>query len=139
MSGSTALLEDILVNLGRVGLMSGFGSMMQSIVSAHSSFHHLPNSVRSSRFCTAFLIPPFKSGPLTEVLFCQSAVQSCALGPGRSCPIDQYAELIKKKFRQQGTFASICDIPESNVTRSPSGGVTFFTDLTLPSIRTVKP
>lgn len=70
----------------------------------------------------------------------QAAVPSCRSGPGKSCPLDQYAELVVKKRKQYGSFASVCGLPDGNVTTAGvDGAVTFFRDLTLPFMRVVKP
>ncbi|RHZ48334.1 putative histidine acid phosphatase [Aspergillus thermomutatus] len=67
-------------------------------------------------------------------------VPSCRSGPGSSCPLDQYTELVAKKRKQYGSFASVCGLSEGNVTTVGSdGAVTFFNDLTLPFLRVVKP
>ncbi|EAW06805.1 putative histidine acid phosphatase [Aspergillus clavatus NRRL 1] len=67
-------------------------------------------------------------------------VPSCRSGPGKSCPLDQYAELVVKKRKQYGSFASVCGLPDGNVTTAGvDGAVTFFRDLTLPFMRVVKP
>jgi acid phosphatase len=64
------------------------------------------------------------------------AVPSCKSGPGSSCPLQRYdRHVLAQKWAQAGSFASFCGIPK------PKGrkGVTFFTDLTLPSIQEVQP
>lgn len=66
-------------------------------------------------------------------------VPSCSSGPGRSCPLAEYAALVKQRFDAAGSFGKFCNVSEDSVVKSPSGGVTFFTDLTLPAIRVVKP
>ncbi|KAF4554998.1 Histidine phosphatase-like protein 9 [Elsinoe fawcettii] len=66
-------------------------------------------------------------------------VPFCSSGPGRSCPLAEYAALVKKKSVAAGPFSQFCNVPEDKVVKTPTGGVTFFTDLTLPAIRMVKP
>lgn len=67
-------------------------------------------------------------------------VPSCRSGPGHSCPLDQYTALVAKKREQYGSFASVCGLPEGNVTTATlDGAVTFFNDLTLPFLSVVKP
>ncbi|KAL9616979.1 MAG: hypothetical protein Q9160_008206 [Pyrenula sp. 1 TL-2023] len=69
-------------------------------------------------------------------------VPACSSGPGSSCPLQKYNDqvLARKWEEAGGSFASLCRLEEgNNVTTSETGGVTFFTDLTLPAIRTVRP
>ncbi|KAF9883844.1 hypothetical protein FE257_002735 [Aspergillus nanangensis] len=67
-------------------------------------------------------------------------VPSCQSGPGRSCPVDKYAKYVTQKREEYGSYASICGLPEANVTTAGTdGAVTFFTDLNLPFMRVVKP
>ncbi|KAL5359905.1 histidine phosphatase superfamily [Aspergillus floccosus] len=67
-------------------------------------------------------------------------VPSCHSGPGRSCPVDEYVKYVSQKREQYGSFAAVCGLPEQNVTTAaPNGAVTFFTDLSLPFMRIVKP
>ncbi|KAB8271582.1 histidine phosphatase superfamily [Aspergillus minisclerotigenes] len=67
-------------------------------------------------------------------------IPSCRSGPGRSCPVDQYVQYVAQKRKQYGSFASVCGLPEKNITTAGAdGSVTFFTDLTLPFLRVVKP
>ncbi|PNS16402.1 Acid phosphatase PHO1 [Sphaceloma murrayae] len=65
-------------------------------------------------------------------------VPSCSGGPGRSCPLEQYNEVVKRKWEATGSFGEFCRIAEASVVKSATGGVTFFTDLTLPAMRTIK-
>ncbi|KAF2220450.1 histidine phosphatase superfamily [Elsinoe ampelina] len=67
------------------------------------------------------------------------AVPSCSSGPGSSCPLADYASLVKRRFEAAGQFGQFCNVSQDKVIKSPTGGVTFFTDLTLPAIRVVKP
>ncbi|KAF7617915.1 putative histidine acid phosphatase [Aspergillus flavus] len=67
-------------------------------------------------------------------------IPSCRSGPGSSCPVDQYVQYVAQKRKQYGSFASVCGLPEKNITTAGAdGSVTFFTDLTLPFLRVVKP
>ncbi|KAE8357053.1 histidine phosphatase superfamily [Aspergillus coremiiformis] len=67
-------------------------------------------------------------------------IPSCRSGPGKSCPLDKYAQYVADKRKEYGSFASVCGLPEKNVTTaSADGAVTFFTDLNLPFMRVVKP
>ena len=69
-----------------------------------------------------------------------TAIPSCRSGPGSSCPVDQYVQYVAQKRKEYGSFASVCGLPEKNVTTAGAdGSVTFFTDLTLPFLRVVKP
>lgn len=54
--------------------------------------------------------------------------------------MDEYVKHVSQKKEQYGSFAAVCGLPEQNVTTAAStGAVTFFTDLTLPFMRIVKP
>ena len=65
-------------------------------------------------------------------------VPSCSSGPGSSCPLSQYNEqVLAGKWAQAGSFDQFCDLPEG--TDPDRGGVTFFEDLTLGSMRSVTP
>ncbi|KAF2154966.1 multiple inositol polyphosphate phosphatase [Myriangium duriaei CBS 260.36] len=66
-------------------------------------------------------------------------VPSCTSGPGKSCPLSQYQQLVDSKWKTGGSFGSVCNLTAGSVVQAPSGGVTFFTDLTLPAMRIVKP
>lgn len=58
-------------------------------------------------------------------------VVSCQSGPGKSCPLSQYQELIEKKVQQAGDFEKMCNITASVV---PVGQdqTTFWTNVKLP-------
>ncbi|KAF7593111.1 hypothetical protein BBP40_012056 [Aspergillus hancockii] len=67
-------------------------------------------------------------------------IPSCRSGPGSSCPVDDYAQYVADKKEEYGSFASVCGLPEKNITTAGAdGSVTFFTDLSLPFLRVVKP
>ncbi|KAG9258915.1 multiple inositol polyphosphate phosphatase [Emericellopsis atlantica] len=67
-------------------------------------------------------------------------VAGCACGPGRSCPLDKYNDkVLAAKWEEAGSFEDFCDLPDGAATTSKTGGVTFFTDMTLGAIRDVEP
>ncbi|KAF2963272.1 hypothetical protein GQX73_g10284 [Xylaria multiplex] len=69
-------------------------------------------------------------------------VPSCKSGPGVSCPLREYDErvLARKWAEAGGSFETLCQLPQGSAsTSSRTGGVTFFTDLTLKGIRVVRP
>lgn len=66
-------------------------------------------------------------------------VTTCNSGPGQSCPLQQYSQYVTSKYKEYGSFASVCNLPPENVTVSSTGAVTFFTDLTSPFLSIVKP
>ncbi|KAK1141719.1 hypothetical protein N8T08_008817 [Aspergillus melleus] len=64
---------------------------------------------------------------------------SCNSGPGKSCPVEQYASYVSNQRKKYGSFASICGLEEKEVSAGDDGAVTFFQDLTLDYLRVVKP
>ena len=67
-------------------------------------------------------------------------VPACTSGPGRSCPLEMYnEEVLKGKWEKAGSFEEFCELKDGSASTGESGGVTFFTDLGLPAIRTVQP
>lgn len=67
-------------------------------------------------------------------------VAGCSWGPGRSCPLDQYDnQVLASKWKKSGRFEKLCKLPEGSATTAETGGVTFFTDLTMEAIRNVTP
>ncbi|KAL4886681.1 histidine phosphatase superfamily [Aspergillus karnatakaensis] len=67
-------------------------------------------------------------------------IPSCRSGPGRSCPVDKYAEYITKQKSKYGSYASICGLEEEELSTIGEGeSVTFFKNLTLPFLSVVKP
>ena len=63
-------------------------------------------------------------------------VVNCTSGPGQSCPLQQYAQIIAQKQQAAGDFVTICNI---NNTAPGTAKTTFFTDLALPFEYVVKP
>lgn len=67
-------------------------------------------------------------------------VPACASGPGSSCPLEQYnSEVLAKKWEEAGSFETFCELEDGSATTSETGGVTFFTDLTLAGMRSIQP
>lgn len=67
-------------------------------------------------------------------------VPSCSCGPGRSCPLEKYNDkVLAAKWDEAGAFEDYCELPDGSATTSKTGGVTFFTDLTMEAIGSVKP
>jgi len=58
-------------------------------------------------------------------------VVSCQSGPGRSCPLQQYLQLIEHKLQNAGDFQTICNIT-SGIIPVGQEKTTFWTDVTLP-------
>lgn len=63
-------------------------------------------------------------------------VVGCTSGPGQSCPLQQYAQIIAQKQQAAGDFVTICKI---NNTTPGTAKSTFLTDLALPFEYVVKP
>ncbi|RHZ61377.1 hypothetical protein CDV55_100874 [Aspergillus turcosus] len=57
-------------------------------------------------------------------------VVSCQSGPGRSCPLADYAALIKSKCEAAGNFNDFCNVTAPGHPTTVAGA-SFFTDLTL--------
>ena len=71
---------------------------------------------------------------LNEVVY---PVVNCTSGPGSSCPLLQYRDIIKSKIDAVGDFTKVCNSTDSSFAPKPI--TTFFTDNTLPFQRIVKP
>lgn len=71
---------------------------------------------------------------LNEVVY---PVVNCTSGPGSSCPLLQYRDIIKSKIDAVGDFTKICNSTDSSFAPKPI--MTFYTDNTLPFQRIVKP
>ncbi|KAF2112758.1 histidine phosphatase superfamily [Lophiotrema nucula] len=72
---------------------------------------------------------------LNEVVY---PVAACQSGPGKSCPLRQYQQLVKKKLKVAGNFSKICNVTNPAI---PAGqnSANFFTDVSLPFATLVKP
>jgi acid phosphatase len=64
-------------------------------------------------------------------------VAKCQSGPGKSCPLSEYSELIAGKSAAFGDWQQQCG--NDNSTRVPNAKTTFLKDLGLPFMYTVKP
>ena len=67
------------------------------------------------------------------------ALPFCHSGPGKSCPVDQYAKYVSAQRKKYGSFADVCGLADGEVSAGKNGAVTFFTDLGLDYLRVVKP
>ena len=63
-------------------------------------------------------------------------VVGCDQGPGRSCELGKYQEIVERKNQAFGDFGVACEIGNSSV---GGGRTTFLTDLDLPFVYTAKP
>lgn len=66
-------------------------------------------------------------------------VSSCQSGPGRSCPLSQYQELIANKSAAAGDFEVSCGIANTSVVPIGQDKTTFLNTLDLPFEYVVKP
>ncbi|KAL4813439.1 histidine phosphatase superfamily [Aspergillus spinulosporus] len=67
-------------------------------------------------------------------------VPSCRSGPGKSCPVEEYAKYVEKQKRKYGSYASVCGLSADELTTiGEDESVTFFKNLTLPFLSVVKP
>lgn len=64
-------------------------------------------------------------------------VAKCQKGPGRSCPLEDYRDLIAGKSEAFGDWQERCGNPESS--RVPDAKTTFLRDLGLPFMYVVRP
>ncbi|KAJ4983638.1 histidine acid phosphatase [Stagonosporopsis vannaccii] len=64
-------------------------------------------------------------------------VVNCTSGPGSSCPLSQYQNIIKSKIEAVGDFTKICNTTDSSFAPRPTA--TFFRDNTLSYQSVVKP
>lgn len=71
---------------------------------------------------------------LNDVVY---SVVDCTDGPGSSCPLSQYQNIIKSKIDTVGDFTKICNTTDSSFAARPTA--TFFKDNTLSYQRVVKP
>lgn len=64
-------------------------------------------------------------------------VVGCTDGPGSSCPLSQYQQIIQRKWAEAGDFTKICNMTDKHLASQPKA--TFFFDNTLPWQIAVKP
>lgn len=64
-------------------------------------------------------------------------VVKCTSGPGSSCPLSQYQNIIQSKMDAVGDFTKVCNTTDSTFAAKPTA--TFFTDNTLSYQSVVKP
>jgi hypothetical protein len=62
----------------------------------------------------------------------------CDDGPGSSCLLDSYSEYVRKKYSDQGNWASKCNVTLVGAPTAVSGA-SFFTDLSSPWVRMISP
>lgn len=65
-------------------------------------------------------------------------VPSCQSGPGKSCPLADYAKYVSDKLEANGDFVEICNATDP-ATPSKVLGASFFTDLAQSHLQSVKP
>ena len=65
-------------------------------------------------------------------------VVGCKNGPGSSCPLSQYQQIVQKKADEAGEFKTLCNVTDTSI---PAGrkSVTFFQTTNLPFATVVKP
>jgi acid phosphatase len=64
-------------------------------------------------------------------------VVGCTSGPGSSCPLMEYQGIVRSKFDEAGSFATLCNDTTPVAARTRSAN--FFMDNTLPYGIVVKP
>lgn len=64
-------------------------------------------------------------------------VVDCASGPGSSCPLAQYQEIVKGKVQEAGSFTKLCNMTDTSLPAQSMA--TFFMDNTLPWQSEIKP
>ncbi|KAL6704834.1 hypothetical protein ACN47E_007517 [Coniothyrium glycines] len=63
-------------------------------------------------------------------------VVGCDNGPGSSCPLWQYQDIIRAKLTQAGSFTDLCNVTNSTFPAQPRAN--FFMNTTLPYARLIK-
>ncbi|KAH8702887.1 histidine phosphatase superfamily [Phaeosphaeriaceae sp. PMI808] len=71
---------------------------------------------------------------LNEVVY---PVNDCDSGPGSSCPLSQYRNIVRGKFAEAGSFTKMCNVTDPTLPSARSAN--FFMDTTLPFSTIVKP
>ncbi|KAK0907965.1 hypothetical protein LTR02_005155 [Friedmanniomyces endolithicus] len=66
-------------------------------------------------------------------------VPACQQGPGRSCPLEEYAAIVAGKSAAAGDYELECGIANASVVPVGKDYTTFLTDLDLPWEYVVKP
>ncbi|KAJ6195985.1 acid phosphatase PHO12 precursor [Bipolaris maydis] len=64
---------------------------------------------------------------INEVVY---PVTGCTSGPGSSCPLSEYQQIIQKKRAEAGDVTKMCNMTDTNLASQPKA--TFFFDNTLP-------
>lgn len=64
------------------------------------------------------------------------AVPSCQDGPGKSCPVAEYAKYVSDKLEANGDFATICNATDP-ATPAEALGASFLTNLAQPHLKVV--
>lgn len=64
-------------------------------------------------------------------------VANCTSGPGSSCPLLQYQDIIKSKLAAAGSFTKLCNVTNDSFSSAPSA--TFFMDNTLSYATVIEP
>ncbi|KAI8941967.1 hypothetical protein NX059_000077 [Plenodomus lindquistii] len=71
---------------------------------------------------------------LNEVVY---PVAGCTSGPGSSCPLPQYKNIVEKKLATAGSFTKLCNTTDPSFSGQPRAE--FFMENTLPFATVVKP
>ncbi|KAF2094679.1 phosphoglycerate mutase-like protein [Rhizodiscina lignyota] len=66
-------------------------------------------------------------------------VVGCDSGPGCSCPLNEYAQLVARKQKEAGNFVDVCFGAAAHAAVNGTAKTTFLTDLALPWERKVVP
>ncbi|KIX07340.1 uncharacterized protein Z518_01993 [Rhinocladiella mackenziei CBS 650.93] len=154
VKGST---DDGTGELGPLAVAFTHDNQINELVSCLGIFDNQPalsaQSMNESRIYVSSRNNPMRGTVAFERLNCSGklhirillndavyVVPACRSGPGASCPLQEYNDrILARKWKEVGSFASLCGLATGNDSTSRTGGVTFFTDLTLPAIRVVEP
>jgi hypothetical protein len=79
-------------------------------------------------------------GTYIRILFNDAVypIASCRSGPGSSCPLFEYASIIRKKLNGAGNFQDYCNITENSHPERVLGA-SFFSDMSLDFLTFVAP
>ncbi|CAG8922113.1 unnamed protein product [Penicillium salamii] len=116
----------------------------ESLPDDHIPAHHLYNVANfiTMRGTVAFEVLDCdgKNGPYIRVLFNDAVypISSCQNGPGKSCALTDYIDLIDEKIQKAGNFFDYCNVTDSDHPKI-AAGASFFQDLSLDFLTFVKP
>jgi acid phosphatase len=123
-------------------------NQLASVVGAFDGHAELPpGKLLESRKYVSSRITPMRGTVALERLACGGEryvrirlndavypVPSCKSGPGKSCPLEDYVELVNERVAEAGSFKERC-----NATASGEGGESFFVDADAQWVSIVKP